>query len=225
MKILRKYNYPIETGSLTADTWTKITKTISGNANLTFNNDNGAGLLLEFVAFRGTNGTGSVTLNQWAAYDSSDRVPNMTSTWYTTNDATLEITGVQLEVSDHATDFEHLSFAQEIALCNRYFQRVPRNPSDGYSGICNGRVNNSTTAEQLLNFPEMRATPTLTSSGNLRILHGGSAKGVTGTTLVHGSTTTIFFSATVASGLTAGDSAQLTMNNDTTAHIALSAEL
>ena len=45
-----KYNYPIETGSLTADTWTKITKTIPGNSNLTFNNDNGAGLLLEFVA-------------------------------------------------------------------------------------------------------------------------------------------------------------------------------
>ena len=34
-----QYNYPIETGSLTADTWTKVTKTIPGNSNLTFNND------------------------------------------------------------------------------------------------------------------------------------------------------------------------------------------
>ena len=38
------YNYPIETGSLTADTWTKVTKTIPGNSNLTVNNDNGVGL-------------------------------------------------------------------------------------------------------------------------------------------------------------------------------------
>jgi len=217
--------YTMETGSLSADTWTKITKTIPGNSNLTFDNDNGEGFLIRFSAFIGTNNTGTRPLNAWAAYDGSTRYPDNTSTWYTTNDATLEVTGFQLEVGSVATDFEHRSFAQELALCNRYFQRVPRNPSDGYSGICNGRVNNSTTAEQLLNFSEMRATPTLTSSGNLRILHGGSAKGVTGVSLIHGSGTTIFFSATVASGLTAGDSAQLTMNNDTTAHIALSAEL
>ena len=34
--------YVTETGSLTANTWTKITKTIPGNSNLIFNNDNGA---------------------------------------------------------------------------------------------------------------------------------------------------------------------------------------
>ena len=218
--------YGWSTGVLTADTWTKITKTISGRSNLTWGNDNGAGLLVAPITLWGTNYTDSSVGNDaWHQYFSSSRTPDATSTWWTTNGATVDITGVQVEVSDHATDFEHRSFAQELALCNRYFQRVPRNPSDGYSGICNGRVNNSTTAEQLLNFPEMRATPTLTSSGNLRILHGGSAKGVTGVSLVHGSGSTIFFSATVASGLTAGDSAQLTMNNDTTAHIALSAEL
>ena len=218
-------NFPFETGSLSADTWTKITKVIPGNSNLQFDNNNAEGLRIVFQAFMGTGSTGSVSLDTWAAFNGSVRTPNQTSTWWTTDNSTWEFTGVQLEVGSVATDFEHRSFGDELALCNRYFQRVPRNPSDGYGGICNGRVNNSTTAEQLLNFSEMRATPTLTSSGNLRILHGGSAKGVTGVSLIHGSGTTIFFSATVASGLTAGDSAQLTMNNDTTAHIALSAEL
>jgi hypothetical protein len=46
-----------------------------------------------------------------------------TSTWYTTNDATFEITGVQLEVGSVATDFEHRSYGQELDLCMRYFQR------------------------------------------------------------------------------------------------------
>ena len=114
------YLYPFETGSLSADTWTKVTKTISGNSNLTFNNDNGQGLILVFNAFRGTDTTGSVSLNAWGAYNSSIRVPDMTSTWYTTNDATFEITGVQLEVGDSATDFEHKTFAEELALCKRY---------------------------------------------------------------------------------------------------------
>ena len=115
-------NYPFETGSLSADTWTKITKVIPGNSNLTFNNDNGVGLHLNLWAFIGTTYTGSVTLNQWGAFASGTRIPNNTTTWYTTNDATLEITGVQLELGSVATDFEHRSYAQELALCERYFE-------------------------------------------------------------------------------------------------------
>ena len=116
--------YTYETGILTANTWTKITKTIPGNSNIQIDNNNEGGLLLEFLIFRGTSQTGSVTLNQWRAYDSSVRNPDMVSTWYTTNDATFEITGLQLEVGDSATDFEHRSFGQELALCQRYFQKM-----------------------------------------------------------------------------------------------------
>ena len=61
-------NYPFETGSLSADTWTKITKTISGDSNITFNNDNGLGLQFDFFAFLGTGSTGTMTLNQWGNY-------------------------------------------------------------------------------------------------------------------------------------------------------------
>ena len=116
------YNYVTETGSLTADTWTKVTKTIPGDSNLTFDDNNGEGLFLQFNIFKGTNDTGTRPLNAWAAYSSSSRVPDMTSTWYTTNDATFEITGLQLEVGSVATDFEHRSFAQELALCQRYYE-------------------------------------------------------------------------------------------------------
>ena len=118
------YNYAFETGSLSADTWTKITKTIPGNSNLQFDNDTAKNFQTDIFAFLGTDDTSSaVSLDTWAAYASGTQVKDVTSTWYTTNDATLEITGVQVEVSDHATDFEHRSFAQELELCKRYYQQ------------------------------------------------------------------------------------------------------
>ena len=116
-------NYAFETGSLSANTWTKITKTIPGNSNLQFDDNNAVGLTIEFNLFRGTDTTGSVTLNAWGAYNSSARVPDMTSTWYTTNNATWEITGVQLEKGQVATPFEHRSYGDELERCFRYYQR------------------------------------------------------------------------------------------------------
>jgi len=155
-------NYAFETGSLTADTWTKITKTISGNSSITIDDNSDIGLSIELVMFRGTDTTdNSVPLNAWQTYSSSARMPDNTSTWYTTNDATFEITGVQLEVGDTATDFEHRSFGQELALCQRYFQVVSasnRVRSAGSSHIYANSVNY---------FVTMRATPSTTKSGGI----------------------------------------------------------
>ena len=166
-----EYNYPFETGSLSADTWTKVTKTISGNSNLQIDNNNGQGLRIRLVPFRGTSATGSVTLNQWGAYDVSVQYPDNTSTFYTTNDATFEMTGVQLEVGSQATPFEHRSFAEELTLCQRYFTKTYDQDSYAgtaeYAGAFQQRSGtSSTTAVFSLVLPVlMRTTPTVVTYG------------------------------------------------------------
>ena len=123
--------YPFETGSLSADTWTKIVKTVPGHTNVTFSAGTGYGLQALIAPYFGTNYTGSTTLNQWNAYSSGGtRTPDNTATWHATNDATFETTGWQLEVGPQATPFEFRSFGDELALCQRYYYKHPI--VDGY---------------------------------------------------------------------------------------------
>ena len=223
--------YIFETGSLTADTWTKITKTVPGNSNITINNDNGRGLIFNITLFGGTDQTGTITLNQWAAFSSSTRSPDYTSTWYTTNDATFEITGVQLEVGPQATPFEHRSYQEELNLCKRYYQQYPEGPhADNFicvpSAVC--VCNNTTTFYYCPTLnPTMRSSPSFSTSGNFRVNGTSSVNNVavTGIGVYHNGAATPYQYGTVASGLTAGQAIALSVNNDATAYIAYSAEL
>jgi len=118
-------SYTFETGSLTANTWTKVVHSIPGNSNLQFDNDANLGLEILWYQFQGTDRTASDhSLNSWAAYASGSQSPDMTSTWYTTDEATWELTGVQLEVGSQATAFEHLSVGEELTLCHRYYYKL-----------------------------------------------------------------------------------------------------
>ena len=173
--------YSWETGTLTADTWKKVTKTIPGNANLTFDNDANTGLALSFSLFFGTNFTDSGnTMNAWAAYASANRMPDNTSTWYTTNDSTYEITGIQLEVGSVATPFEHRSFGDELRRCQRYYEKsYPYGTEPGTSGdngrrgrrVCASATNQTVFTNEQYQVRK-RATPTVTTYSN----NGASGK-------------------------------------------------
>ena len=196
------YVYPTETPSLSTNTWTKVTKTIPGNSNLSFDNDNGEGLRLIFVAYCGSDySTDSATENAWNAYSSGNQFGRAsTSTWYETNDATLEITGVQFEVGSQATAFEHRSFGEERQLCKRYFQRAGGAHWGATEGSTNYRL-------QIQLEPEMRASPTVTvrSGGVFNTRYQGSDVAITdptkGTTAIK---SRYIWTSVTSSGLTGG---------------------
>jgi len=167
--------YVWETGALTAHTWTKITKTIPGNSNLQFDNNTENGLEISPIrAFDGTDRTASMSLNTWGTYSSSSRTPDATSTWYTTNDATIQITGLQLEVGSVATDFEHRSYGDELLRCQRYCY-IPE--YDSSSGPYAFEYHQAYKAAQEFFPVTMRIAPTSTvtaTSGSFTTLNTGT---------------------------------------------------
>ena len=147
--------------ALSANTWTKITKTVPGNSNFSsIPNTSGKGFFHIWQCFFGTDFTNNKTLDTWAAKDNANKSPDMTSTWYTTNDATFEVTGLQLEVGSQATPFEHRSFGEELALCQRYYFKphLVSNLQPAYQYHSQYKMS-------VVQFPTtMRVTPTCTAS-------------------------------------------------------------
>ncbi len=158
-------NYPFETGSLSANTWTKITKTIPGNSNLQFDDDSNRGFQIIWWPFLGDGYTdSSVSLNSWGAWASGSRTPDNTSTWYMTNDSTFQVTGVLLEVGDTAGDFPFESPDETLRKCKRYCHVISKT---GYSLLGLGMQYFSGTIFIDGGQIEMRATPTMVAKAGV----------------------------------------------------------
>ena len=140
--------------------WNRYTLIYPADTTGAFGNDNGNSLVLQFWLSAGSNYTsGTLNTSAWAAATQANRVSssnvnlgdNTSNEWY--------LTGVQLEVGSVATDFEHRSFGQELALCQRYYFKYVQGSN---KNICTGAYFNSGTLTMSVQFPvEMRAAPSL----------------------------------------------------------------
>jgi len=209
--------YSFDTGSLTANTWTKVTKTVPGNSNLTFDNDNAAGLYIAIAPYWGTNYTSSGnTMNQWAAWNGANRTPDNPTGWYTANDATWDITGVQLEVGSVATDFEHRSYSDELMRCKRYFNMIHGQGS--YQFLTDAFWWSDNELDFGYTFPvEMRATPSVyqvTGTGYIKVKGGGADDNINGGfTLQYASNRSTSQYCAPSSGGNNGKGAHITVHN------------
>ena len=157
-------NYIKEYTVSASNTWEKKEITIPGDQSGAINNDNGQGLWLQWVLMAGTNRHKAA--DAWSGTTSDIATSNQVNALDNTSN-NIYLTGIQLEVGSTATDFEHLSFTEDLALCQRYF-------CQSYTyGIYAGANSTSTPLRKLANgynydsiaqfqFPvEMRTGPTV----------------------------------------------------------------
>jgi len=109
-----------------ANTWERKTLTFIGNTSDVINDDTGIGMQLNWFLMAGTDYT-SGSNSGWETFATAKHaVGHNANAVATTDNATWQITGIQLEVGSQATPFEHRSYGEELALCQRYYQVVPK---------------------------------------------------------------------------------------------------
>ena len=149
-------NYPFTYSISAANTWEYKTVTVTGDTTGTWLTDTGRGITLTFQI--GVGSSRVATAGSWTGTSLVYGATGATNVIETLN-ATLDITGVQLEVGSVATPFEHRSYGDELARCQRYFQYFP-------AGAV-GQWNSSTVCELGASYPvEMRTTPTASVNPN-----------------------------------------------------------
>ena len=127
----------IETTTVPATTqWQKFTRTFSSTDMSSYTEDGSSWLRLEF-RLSGSSG-GTVAAGEW-----------------------IEFTDVQIELGSVATPFEHRSYGEELALCERYYQ------VHGFNGYVTTlqAYNSSGTYGAVLRIDNMRTTPSVGATG------------------------------------------------------------
>ena len=170
-----------------ANTWEQQKLVIDNETSNPFGNDNNKSLQLHFYLAAGSTYTSGTLATSWAANTNANRaVGQVNVADSTSND--FYLCGVQLEASDFCTDFEHRSFGQELALCQRYYHKLTN--SDNKIILFNDYNNNTNNFWASVPLPvTMRAAPTLTATG----ISGGD-------TLDSSSTSKHFMSLQVSDG-------------------------
>ena len=210
-----------------ADTWERKTITISPDTTGSWNTTNGVGLKITWGLMGGsTYATADVgnykSSNLFLTSNQVNLFDNTSNEWY--------MTGVQVEIGSTATDFEHRSFAQELALCQRYCQVLGGNTSQELFMTAYG--NGSGTATGFYQAPvDFRSTPSFsisnlshvniynfTNSGNLG--SPSSMSLITAMSAKHW----IYIDSPVSS-TTSGGGIMVRANSTTDARFTLSAEL
>ena len=214
-----------------ANTWEYKTITFPPDTVGVIDNNNGAGLETYFFLSVGPDRK-TTDNTSWATWSAARFGYGQVADVAGTTNATWQITGVQLEVGDTATPFEHRSYGDELARCQRYYHKYG-STLDGstYQMLANGFLPTTSRIFSTFAFsPPMRTQPTMSTTGtpaNYAVMNANANTAVTSGPSIDGQTSeqTVFLFADTGATMTAGQGAILRGNGTSAAFLGFDAEL
>ena len=140
-----------------ADTWEYKTVTFEGNTSTAITATTGVGMWVVLCWMAAGPGISGPDFQPgWRPLNQTERLPEGIPNMAGSTSNIMRFTGVQLEVGKVATPFEHRSYGEELAACQRYYQSIERARGSG------NRDAGGNVCAFSHNIPEMRATPSMT---------------------------------------------------------------
>ena len=151
-------NYTINS----ADTWEYKTLTLPGDTSGALGNDNGPSMSLFWWLVAGSDRTSGSLPTAWEATTTADEAAGLTANIAATTDSDFYLTGLQFEVGEKATPFEHRSYGDELARCRRYYYQS-RKTGDTYNSCYYGYgITDNRIGAQIRLPVAMRSAPAFT---------------------------------------------------------------
>jgi len=161
--------------------WTRVSLTFPGDTTGALNNDNALSFQIGFWLHAGSNYTSGTLQTAFGSTTAANRAVGISS-FFDSTARTLFITGLQMEIGDTTSDFEHKKYSDTLLDCYRYFYRIQR--TDAYGEFLVIRTYNTTAGTGVMMLPvSMRASPTFSSStvNTSNFSYGITAIGSSGT--------------------------------------------
>jgi len=217
-----------------SDTWEKKTLTFDGDTGgSVVTNDSSNRLEINYYMGVGTNYSSGTLDTAWTGGTNANRAVGQVNAFDNTSNNIL-FTGIQLEVGEQATPFEHRSFGEELRLCQRYFNIEKDGTGGTFKRYAHGGAHTTTQGSCTvpLSTP-LRDVPSIVLSGNVNTFLAHSAGGTDALTSLIIATDSdggtfnnqIEITPVVSSGLVAGEAVAIISNSSTSTSIAFDAEL
>ena len=149
----------------TTTSWQRFEIDVPADTTGEIDDDNTTGLTIIFWFHAGSDYTSGTLQTTWGGTTTANRAVGCESLFSSTDNELL-ITGVQLEIGDVATPFEHRSFGDELARCQRYTYYTGQTDSSTFEKMGIGSNISTTQSSVIVFFPvTMRTEPSLTTTG------------------------------------------------------------
>ena len=189
-----------------------------------------SGLEIQFGLSHGTNYTGGEGRDGWSSHAANKEHTGSDVKLWSSTDNNFYLTGVQLETGDVATPFEHLSYQEDLARCQRYYWSIIQDGSNAaYIGTSAGYGSGNYNLVAVQNPVEMRvavsSVETSGTAGDYQLWGGNTVEDLTAVPSLRTTSSRCQTSLDLTYNTSANDARMFRIKGSTGAKLGFSAEM